>query len=325
MISSNKLLQALGIPLSAILSVIFGLFLISFPIGAFVIFDSDIGGDISHDLPISHLDIFYGTDFYQSTSEITIGDAFASLWAFYAVIFAVAVMGPRHNFLQSLSPIITHGRIDSSNYMLGVTKWLSILVLVSILITYAQDWFGIPTTYPPAENDLVQFFYVSLAPLIEEIGFRVILIGVPLFMWYSRRASITHLFWSLWNPSNLRISYSKKPILLAVLAGIMFGFAHVAFDGSWSDGKFAQATAGGIILGWTYLRYGFVASLLVHWATNYVIFAYANFISQVNSISIESAFAHSLMSSVELLLVTAGAMSVAILLANRFCIKRYSD
>lgn len=316
--SSNKILQALGIPYSAILSVLFGLLLVSLPIGVFVVFDSDIGGDINYEFPISHLELFEGTDFYQSSIDVSIGDAFVVLWTFYVIVFVIALLGPKHNFLESLSPIIARGKITSSNYMLGVTSWLSILIFASAIVTYVQDWFGITTTPPMADNDLVQFFYVSLAPLIEEFGFRILLIGIPLFMMYSRRTSFKFFVRSLWNPSNLDIIDSKKAILLVVFVGVLFGFAHIAFEGSWSEGKLAQASIGGIILGWAYLRYGFVASLLIHWATNYFIFAYANFVSQINSISIENAFSHSLMSSLELLLLVSGGISLTVLLVNRF-------
>lgn len=294
----------------------------SLPIGVFVVFDSDIGGDINYEFPISHLELFEGTDFYQSSIDVSIGDAFVVLWTFYVIVFVIALLGPKHNFLESLCPIIARGKITSSNYMLGVTSWLSILVFASAIVTYVQDWFGIPTTPPMADNDLVQFFYVSLAPLIEEFGFRILLIGIPLFMMYSRRTSFKFFVKSLWNPSNLDIIDSKKAILLIVFVGVLFGFAHIAFGESWSEGKFAQASIGGIILGWAYLRYGFVASLLIHWATNYFIFAYANFVSQINSISIESAFSHSLMSSLELLLMVSGGISLTVLLVDRFYSKR---
>ena len=320
--TSNKILQALGIPYSAILSVLFGLLLVSLPIGVFVVFDSDVGGDINYEFPLSHLELFEGTDFYQSSIDVSIGDAFVVLWTFYVIIFVIALLGPKQNFLESLSPIITRGNITSSNYMLGVTNWLSILIFASAIVTYVQDWFGIPTTPPMADNDLIQFFYVSLAPLIEEFGFRMLLIGIPLFMMYSRRTSFKFFVKSLWNPSNLDIIDSKKAILLIVFVGILFGFAHIAFGESWSEGKFAQASIGGIILGWAYFRYGFVASLLIHWATNYFIFAYANFVSQINSISIENAFSHSLMSSLELLLLVSGGISLVVLLVNRFYSKR---
>jgi len=324
--NSNKILQALGIPFTALLSIIFGLLLISFPIGIYVVFESEIGGDINYEYPLTHLDLFDGTTMYQAQIDVSIGDVFVMLWTFYIIIFVIAMLGPKHGFLQSLSPIIAFGKYDTkSNYMIGVTKWFSILILISALINFVQEEFGIVTIPPLADNALIQFFYVSLAPLLEEFGFRLILIGIPLFALYSRKSSVKYFIKCLWNPCTLNINDSKKAFFLLVFVGFLFGFAHIALGESWSEGKFAQAAASGIILGWVYLRYGFVVSLLIHWATNYFVFSYANFISQLNFISIEDAFSHSLMSSLELLFLVSGALSIFVLFTSRFYSKKESD
>ena len=324
--NSNKLIQAIGIPFTALLSVVLGLLLVSFPIGIYVVFESDIGDDINYEYPFSYLDIFEGTDLYQKNVDVSIGDVFTILWIFYAVIFVIAILGPKNGFLKSLSPIISLGRYGAPvNYMIGVTKWFSVLILVSVLINFIQKQFDIEINPPPMENDLIQFFYVTLAPILEEFGFRLILIGIPLFVLYSRHSSVKYFLKCLWAPSNLKIYDSRKAILLIIFVGILFGFAHIALGESWSEGKFAQATASGIILGWAYLKYGFVTSLLIHWATNYFVFSYANFISQINFISIEDAFSHSLMSSLELLLLIAGIFSVSMLFANKFFTKKESN
>ena len=324
--NSNKILQAIGIPFTALLSVIFGLLLVSFPIGIFVVFESEIGGDINYEYPFTHLDLFDGTELYQAQIDISIGDVFVILWAFYIVIFVIAMFGPKHGFLKSLSPIISSGKYDAkSNYLFGVIKWLSILILISALINFIQEGFGIVTVPPLTDNDLIQFFYVSLAPLVEEFGFRLILIGIPLFVIYSHTSSVKHFIKCLWNPTTLDVRDSKKAIFLIVFVGVVFGFAHIAFGESWSEGKFAQAAVSGIILGWVYLRYGFVVSLLIHWATNYFVFSYANFLSQLNFISIEDAFSHSLMSSLEILFLITGVLSISILILNRFYSKKRSN
>ena len=303
-----------------------GLFLVSFPMGIYVVFESEIGDDINFEYPFSYLELFEGTSFYQSNVDVSIGDVFVVLWIFYVILFTIALLGPKQNFLKSISPMISSGNFFSKlNYMVGVTKWFSILILVSALINTVQEKFGIVITPPTATNDLIQFFYVSLAPVMEEFGFRLLLIGIPLFALYSNRSSLKYFLKSLWNPDNLNICDSKKAILLIVFVGVLFGFAHIAFGESWSHGKFAQATASGIILGWVYLRYGFVASVLIHWATNYFIFSYANFVSQLNSISLESAFSHSLMSSLELLFLVCGAVSVSVLFTSRFFSKTEFD
>ena len=324
--NSDRLLQSLGIPFTASLSVIFGLLLVSFPMGLYVVFESEIGGDINYEFPLTHLDIFDGTEFYQASIDVSIGDAFVVLWVFYLVIFVVAILGPKHGFLKTLSPIISFGKYNTRlNYMVGVTTWFSILILISALINFVQEGFGIEIIPPLVDNDLVQFFYVSLAPLIEEFGFRFLLIGIPLFALYSNKSSAKYYIQCLWNPNTLDIYDTKKAIFLIVFVGVLFGFAHIAFGDSWSEGKFAQATASGIILGWVYLRYGFVASLLVHWATNYFVFSYVNFISQINSIPIEDAFSHSLISSLELLFMVSGVLAISILFINKFFTKKESN
>jgi hypothetical protein len=320
---SNKILQSIGIPFTALLSVIFGLLLVSFPIGIYVVFETDIGDDLNFEYPLTHLELFAGTDFYQSSLDVSIGDAFVVLWTFYLVLFVIAILGPKHDFLKTLSPIISLGKYDTRvNYMIGITKWFSILILISTLINFVQEGFGLDIVPPLAENDLIQFFYVTLAPIVEEFGFRLLLVGIPLFVMYSARTSLKYFVKCLWSPANLDIHDAKKAFFLVIFVGVLFGFAHIAFSDSWSTGKFAQAAASGIILGWVYLRYGFVASIMIHWAANYFVFSYATFISQLNEISIEDAFSHSLMSTLEILLLVAGVFSVCILFVNRFYSKK---
>ena len=321
--NQNKIIQLLGIPFTALLSIIFGLLLISFPIGIYVIFETDIGDDINYDYPITHLDIFHNTDFYQSSFDVSIGDVFIILWVFYLGIFIISILGPKQNFLKSISSLISMGHYNVKlNYMFAITKWLSILILISALINFIQESFGIITVPPLGDNNLIQFFYVSLAPLLEEFVFRILLIGIPLFVLYSGRASIRYFLKCLWTPTSLNILDSKKAIFIIIFVGVAFGFAHIAFSDSWSDGKFVQATAGGVILGWVYLRYGIVASLLIHWATNYFIFAYAYFISQINSVPLEAAFFNPLMSTLELLFLSSGILAVCILILNKFYLKK---
>ena len=314
---SNKILQSLGIPSSALLSVIFGMMLLSFPIGMFVVFNTDIGNEINFEYPLSELTIFDGVGYFLPF-DVTLGDAFTILWITYAILFSIAIFGPNKTFFHTLSPILSRGKIASdSNYLVSVLKWFSVLILVSAVITYTQEGFGIETVPPPSDNDLEQFFYITLAPLLEEIGFRGLLIGIPVFMIYSSKLSAKHFFKSIWNPNgNLQIYDSKKAIFLIILVGIIFGFAHIATGEPWSEGKFAQATVSGIILGWLYFKFGLICSILVHWGTNYFIFSYANFVSQINDIALDEAFYHSLINSMEIIFIVSGILSASILILN---------
>ena len=50
--------QGFGIPFSALMSVIFGLMIVSFPLGMYAVFNSDIGDDIDYTFPLEKFDIF---------------------------------------------------------------------------------------------------------------------------------------------------------------------------------------------------------------------------------------------------------------------------
>jgi hypothetical protein len=310
----SKILQGIGIPHSALLSVIFGMMVLSFPLGAYVMFQSDLGDDINFEYPIKPFELF----------TIEIGDAFIVLWSTYIIFFTIAMLGPKQEFIKTLSSFLSLGKLKTQkNYMVAVTKWFSILILVSAIINFIQESFGVSTTPPTVENDLIQFFYVSLAPITEEIGFRVFLIGIPLVAFYSHKTSIKHFFKGLWSPSEyLHIYESRRAIILIIIVAVFFGLAHIISGEPWSSGKFAQASASGIILGWLYFRYGLISAILVHWATNYFVFSYVNFISQISLISVEDAFSHSLINTMEIIFLISGILSIGILFTNYYYSKR---
>ena len=319
----NKILQIIEIPHLALLSVIFGMMLLSFPIGVFVVFNTDIGDDVNFQYPLNSLGIFQEIG-YLIPSYIEIGDVFIVLWSVYVILFTIAMFGPDKGFLKILSARLSHVKLETkSNYLVHIIKWFSILILISIIIDFIQQGFGLVTVPPPVDNNLTQFLYVNISPIIEEFGFRVILIGLPLFVFYSHKLSLKHFFKSLWTPNcNLHVYDFRKTLFLIVLVGIFFGLSHIMIGEPWSDGKFAQATASGIILGWLYFRFGLITAILVHWGTNYFIFSYANFISQINDMTIDAAFSHPLINTMEILFLISGIFSISVLLINYFNSKK---
>ena len=324
MSTQKKILQLLGIPYGALISVIFGLMVLSFPIGAYLVFNSEIGDDINYEYPMEKFGFFLAGIGFDAPIQFELGDGFIFLWCIFLILFAVAILGPKKNFLNSLQSIITKGEYQiQDNYMIAIIKWFSILVVVSGVIITVQEFAGIPLEQPEAPNYLLQFFNVTLAPITEEFGFRVLLIGLPLFALYSHKSSFGLFIKSLWRPwYNLHIFDSKKALMVIIGVGILFGVAHVISGEAWDATKFAQATAGGIILGWVYCRYGIVPAILIHWATNYFIFSYGYIIAEINQISIESAFLDTLMNTIEFILVIAGIISVAVFVLRYAYLKK---
>ena len=314
----QNIIHGVGIPFSALTSVIFGLMIVSFPLGAYAIFNSDIGDDIDYNFPLEKFDMFIAGVNIQLPLEYEIGDIFIITWSIFVILFVISSLGPKKNFMKTIGDILSNGKNSfSENYMINIIKWFSILVLISAVITIIQESFGIVTEPPDTANDLILFLQISLAPITEEIGFRLILIGIPLFLIYSHKSSLKFFFKCLWNPySNLHVYEKRKAVALIVGVGLFFGIAHVISGEPWTEGKILQASIGGIILGWVYFRYGLAAAIILHWATNYFIYSYLFLISEINGISVQNATTHSMIGTFEIILIISGIISATMVSLN---------
>lgn len=315
---SDKVLRVLAIPYSALASVIFGMMIVSFPIGAYLVFNSDIGKDITFEYPLQSLDIFLGGIGVKLPIQFELGDGFVVIWCAYLILFAICLCGPKRNFMRALTTLMTEGwQTIKSNALLGMITWFSILIVFSVVIDTVQQSVGITTKSPEFQNDLLKFFGVTASPLTEELGFRMLLIGLPLYAMFSHHASFRHFFSSLWNPSaNLDITNYKKAIALIVAVGIFFGVAHILSGTPWSAGKISQASVAGIIIGWVYVRYGLAPAILIHWGTNYVTFSYIALLSSLNQTSVEKEITSPLLNNLEFLLLAAGLIAMVGLVLN---------
>ncbi|HXV38079.1 MAG TPA: CPBP family intramembrane glutamic endopeptidase [Nitrosopumilaceae archaeon] len=313
---SDKLFKALSTPYSALTSVIFGLMIVSFPIGAYVVFNSDIGKEIIFDFPIDGLDVFIAGIGIKIPIQFELGDGFIVVWCVYLVLFAVSLLGPKTNFSQALASLISEGWHNiKNNYLLGMLTWFSILIVVSVIIDSIQQSFGIFVEPPEIQNKLIQFFRITASPLTEEIGFRMFLIGLPLLAMFATKISIGSFFKSLWHPSqNLEITNYKKVLCLVIVVGIFFGVAHIISGSPWSTGKFAQASISGVIIGWVYVRHGLAPAILLHWATNYFIFSYIFFMSNINQTSNEAS--NPFLNTLEVLFFISGILAIIIFVLN---------
>ena len=318
MFSQKKILKILGVPHGALLSLIFCMMILSFPLGAYVVFNSEIGDDITYEYPMDSLALFFAGIGFEAPLEFEIGNGFIVIWCIFLILFTVSMFGPKKNFVETLQLIISEGKYQiQDNYIIVTAKWFSVLIIVSGLIIAIQEFFGISIEQPVVSNHLIQFFGLTLAPLIEELGFRVVLIGLPLFALYSRKFSIKFLAKSLWRPlENLNNVNVKSALVLIVMVGIFFGLVHIISGEPWSVGKFTQAASSGIIIGWVYFRYGLAPAILIHWAANYFIFSYAYIIADINQISVENVFTNSFLNTLEFMLIVTGIVSVIVLVLN---------
>jgi hypothetical protein len=310
----NRIIKILSIPYSGFLSVIFGIMILSFPIGLYVMFNSDIGKDINYQYPINGLDLFLGGIGYKVPITFEMGDAFIIMWAIFLILFSISYFGPEDSLLKTLSNLMSRGwRNLQGNALVNMITWFSILILFSVIIETIQQSFGVKIESPHVDNNLIRFFQLGISPLTEETGFRVFLIGIPLFLMYSHTSSWKLFFKSLWRPSKyLHIENYRRSIVLVITIGLFFGVAHIISGTPWSPGKISQATIAGIIIGWVYVRYGFAPAVLIHWAINYFLFSYLYFISNLSQISTINESTNPFSNTLEGIIICTGIIAIAI-------------
>jgi hypothetical protein len=249
-------------------------------IGFYIVFFTNIGKDVSwiSDIPLNFLILnILGI----SNSNYILGITFIFFWIIYTVIYSHMIFKPFFLFKGFIQkPILNHVHKNFElfplNHLYIVIQWFSAYFILSILIDIIQQSFGIKIGTPLMDNPLLSFLYLTAAPLNEEILFRIILLGIPLslFVFKYKNSFVSSLIY----PSRNLIIRSNRDrnILIAIifLNSIFFGFSHVIFGGNYEIGKIAQATLGGLFLGWIYYQYGIFSSIIFHWISNYVIFSY---------------------------------------------------
>lgn len=288
-------------------SIIIGMMIISFPLGAYVVYYTNAGEHITHQIPISALEPF---GIQQPIPYVQLGEVFAAIWAIYAALFALALLGPDRSVVTALKDTVSGGN-KTGNYMIQAVSWFALLVLASAIIDGIQRSIGIELT-PPQGNELTNFYAITMAPLLEETVFRVALVGIPLFLLYTHRLSFWFLIRALWHPARHLHIYDKRQVYAIILiVGVMFGIIHMATD-QWGFAKIFQASIAGIILGYVYYKHGLVCALVVHWASNYFIYAYGNFVAHAGGWSLETAFEQSFFDTIQIILLATGGVTLLI-------------
>ena len=292
--------------------------ILAFPIGAYVVFNSNIGNEINFQYPLNGFNFFVAGISYKLPVSFEIGDCFILVWSIYLILFSISLIGPKSNFMKALGQMMPEGLKNlKENGLINATTWFAILILASIIIDFIQSGFGVKIESPASQNNLINFFQVTTSPLTEELGFRAILIGIPLFLLFAHHATWKTFFKSLWRPSAyLQITNNRKVLALIITIGLFFGAAHIISGSPWSTGKFTQAAIAGIIIGWVYVRYGLAPAILIHWATNFFIFSYSYFMSDLNQIPVSSDFSNPFSNMLEVLLIITGIISLTIKILN---------
>ena len=259
---------------------------LSFVIGFFLVFFTDLGNEVHwySDVPLDFL--IFGI-FGLNSIYFNLGLTFMLFWTVYLACYVFCFLKPIP--ILSLSSVkksiriigLQAFKIQRNNYLAITISWFSGYFVLSILIDVIQQLFGFKLGNPLTANPLLSFFYLSAAPLNEEVLFRVILLGIPLYLLFIPfgkglfLSTLTHPFKNI-SPRKGKYITIAIAIIIA-LNSLAFGLSHVLFGGGYEIGKITQAGLGGVIIAWLYYRHGLFSAITFHWISNYVFFAYSIF------------------------------------------------
>jgi hypothetical protein len=288
----------------AIILFTLGIMVLSFPAGLFAVFGTTLSTAYSPSTPV-HALVY---DFLFATVQIPfggdLGEVVIIFLAIYLAFFLIAakqgvgLIGAQRDAINKGYRTLFSNPLTATILLLGGTS------LVTVAIDTIQSSSGIATGSISGDT-LPLLVDITVAPLFEETTFRVILLGVPILvlsLLLFRNLSPLRAVRVLWRPSSswdvdevdgagTRRSFedadpslfpgygrdslkarAMKPVVYVFLAlsSFIFGYAHYASGAGWGPGKISEAAFAGLALGYLYVKYGFLADVLLHWSINYV-------------------------------------------------------
>jgi hypothetical protein len=220
---------------------------------------------------------------------------FSAMWIVYVVCF-VAAWGWRRSFHAVLGKAVSDVRRRVFDNFLFAMPLLSSLALTAALaIIFAQSAVGVKTGEVQLPSNVHEaFLNVAYAPLIEELAFRLMPIGLLVILivflsgrnlkaWSGFGRRFRLFFLAFLYPEGAKKAAGlptvgehgllrgvSVPEWVAIVGtSAFFGLAHVFSPIGWEVGKFTSAFVQGVFFAATYVAYGFEAPVLLHWYFNY--------------------------------------------------------
>jgi len=252
----------------------------SFPVGFYAVFSGKLSQNVTSTTAVQPY-FWIGPALAVAPFAIGAGAMFAILSVVYILFFLYSLWQKDH-LLSAIKGAFGAG-IDA----LGSSPFIVVLVSIGFLnftsseIDWIVSWAGVPIGGPTGDPFALLLGF-TLSPLVEEIGFRVFLIGTVALILSVGRPWRTALS-ALWRPSTamegIALGSGASVIIWAAtsFSAITFGACHVICGNTWDIGKLPEAVYGGFVLGYLYVRYGFHVAVLAHWGIDFFGGVYAFF------------------------------------------------
>lgn len=304
--------NAVGVVYAAIIGITFVMLVLSIPYGIYAVFYTHLSTStppLTSQTSIGSLPIYIGLLTINLPVTPTFGVLFLGLTGIFVacIILAFAQGG---GFGRALLSTMREGiGALMQNPLSSMIMILGATLLATVILQAFQTSVGVQTGGLSGDPFLLLMDF-TLSPLIEEIGYRFFLIGVPLaVLLLATRPTAKKLLRTLWRPSaaweqeaqpdaeHIQVptdTLKNFTYLLIALSSVIFGLAHYLSGAGWDVGKISEAALDGVALAYVYVRYGIHASILFHWAVDYASNAFAFYAQGVYGISWTANSAYSL-------------------------------
>jgi len=238
--------------------------------------------------------------FYIIQGEVSVGHIFTSFILFYILCFILAfrkTTGLRKLVKEFLSKPVS---LIFRDFLFALPFLSSLTYVAVVSVHFLEVYYGIPIGKPPLPEDALLAYYLLLVtPLIEEVIYRILPIGVFLAVRVlslgkrkesilSSKKRLKTIFTSFINPDDAKGELGLKTVkgsgfrggishdewLMILFTSVFFASSHYLSTGTWMVGKTLSTFIQGLVMGLSYLVYGVQAPILIHWFFNYCIYTY---------------------------------------------------
>jgi len=226
---------------------------------------------------------------------LEVSTVFSFVWIIFVLCF-IAAWKWRESFHTAIKKSFSRPFSGFFSNFLFIMPLLSGMLLTGVsAIIYFQESMGISTGEPSwREGTPIHeiFLYLTYAPVVEELGFRLIPFGLFIVFYVflvgrnvagkGFKLVLAALFYpdgakrmaGLRNVSEhgvwLGISVGEWATIL--VTSVIYGYVHITSGSGWQAGKITSVFVQGFFFALTYLAYGFEAPILLHWFFNYYLF-----------------------------------------------------
>jgi len=234
-------------------------------------------------------DVIGGTEKKDDTTKLLDNDIEKSSSQQELHILKLSPLEERKGILPTAFYQVKNMPFTKSIELLGASMITSIVIIL-LLTPFITEG----DTGPIAEDPFVSIIAVAWAGVLEELSFRLILIGVPMVFVVlirfiiqenaktdsisieknveKKRLKVSNIFLAI-RGKYKTIGYVEWSLIGA--SSLIFGFAHwEGWTGSWGAWKIVQAGLSGFFLSYAFVKYGIESAIFIH-ITNNVISALA--------------------------------------------------